>query len=201
MTGLFSSCDEDEKKGLRLSGEWEGDFYSYYTYTKGNDPTVRTAWSDCTYMHFYTDGFDVDEGEGYEVDFYKSGPYDYLYYRFFWKVQDGIISLSYPGNHDMDVDIYDYHLTYNHFAGRFGEGHEIDLKKLNSYSFCEVNYYEYWEDEWSWDRCTNDYGYFINRRCNDYDKYHWTRTNTEIEPEEELPLIISQGRKVKPNNQ
>lgn len=204
MTGLFSSCDEDEKKGLRLSGEWEGKFYSYYTCHYGNEPRDREYYSDWTYMHFYTDGFDVDEGEGYEVDFYNSGPYDYLYYRFWWKVQNGIISLKYYDAPEMDLDIVDYRLSYTRFRGQFGGGYDINLTKLDTYDYC-VEHYD-WDWAWDWDRCSNNYGYYVNKKCYDYDKYHDSYgykpfTRTEIEPEEEVPLIVSQGRKVKPNNQ
>lgn len=205
MSGLFSSCDEDEKKGLRLSGEWEGKFYSYYTCHYGTEPRDREYYSDWTYMHFYTDGFDLDEGHGYEVDFYNSGPYDYIYYHFFWSVNDGIISLKYYDAPEMDIDIVDYRLSYTHFRGKFGGGYDIDLAKLSTYHYCIDNYD--WEWEWSWDRCNKDYGYYINSRCSDYQNYNnhnyykKTRSISEGEPEDEVPLITSQGRKIKTNKE
>lgn len=205
MSGLFTSCDEDEKKGLRLSGEWEGEFFSYYTCHYGNEPRDREFYSDWTYMRFFTDGFDVNEGEGYEVDFYNSGPYDYMYYRFFWKVKEGIISLKYYDAPEMNLDIEDYRLTYSYFRGQFGGGYDINLRKLSDYHYCVANYD--WDWDWDWDECcTQNYGYYVSSKYQDkYKDYNnhsyykgYTRTEAKGEPDEEVPFIVSQGRKAKP---
>ena len=127
-----TACDEDEKMGLRLAGEWEGEFYSTYTCQYKSEPTPRQYYADHTYLQFRTDGFDVDQGTGIEVDYFGSGPYEYLWYEFDWKVRDEVIELRFVDAPEMDVTIEDYHLTYDRFRGRFGEGYSFSLGKMDA---------------------------------------------------------------------
>lgn len=135
MLSSFTACDKDEKESMRLSGEWQGDFYATYNYYYKAERTPRTAYADLTYMQFQPDHlFGSTRGTGIEVDIYNSGPIAYMRYEFDWRVDEGHIYLSYWDAPEMDVVIDDYRLTYNRFRGHFGENNNtIDLYKMDSW--------------------------------------------------------------------
>lgn len=132
---MFSSCDKDEKESMRLSGEWQGDFYATYTYYYKAERTPRIAYADLTYMSFTPDHlFGSTRGTGYEVDIYNTGPIAYMKYEFDWRVDEGHIYLTYYDAPEMNLIIDDYRLTYTRFQGHFGENNStIDLRKMDSW--------------------------------------------------------------------
>ena len=122
----LSSCtDEDEARVL--SGEWHGDWNMWYEDEYGDRWT-----SHDTYLRF--DRNHSTSGTGTQVDYYHSGPYEYLVYRFNWEVRNGTIYLDYPHEPDMDVRIHDYHLDNNVFDGYFGSSNSrFSMDKISSF--------------------------------------------------------------------
>ncbi|MCR5394762.1 MAG: hypothetical protein K6E86_05155 [Bacteroidales bacterium] len=131
----FTSCDDDEKTAMRLSGEWEGEFYAYYEYYYKSERTPRREYASNTYMQFVPDHlFGSTKGTGYEVDFYNDGPIEYMFYEFDYKITDGVLYLTYFDAEGMDVAIQDYRLSYDRFKGYFGENRSsFELYKLDSF--------------------------------------------------------------------
>ncbi len=126
----FSSCSADENEARVLSGEWHGDWSMWY-----EDEFGRTWTSNDTYIRF--DRGRSTSGEGTQVDYYRRGPYEYLVYRFYWSVSDGVIYLTYPHDPEMDVAIYDYHLSNRVFDGYFGSSRA-------SFTMDKISSFEYW---------------------------------------------------------
>ena len=99
------------------------------------DEFGRTWTSNDTYIRF--DRGRSTSGEGTQVDYYRRGPYEYLVYRFYWSVSDGVIYLTYPHDPEMDVAIYDYHLSNRVFDGYFGSSRA-------SFTMDKISSFEYW---------------------------------------------------------
>lgn len=154
MAGLclmFTSCtDDDTEKAIYLSGEWQGTWNMYYIYEYPNGYKERYDSYD-TDIVFYPDRDYATHGYGYQVDWYREGPFERLSYKFYWDINNGVIHLTYPGYHDYDADIYYYHLDYDYFRGRFSiEGEEFRLRKLVDFYWYDYYPYDYYEWGWSY---------------------------------------------------
>lgn len=134
---VVTSCDDDEKMAMELSGDWSGEFYSCYEYYYKQETEPRKEYASQTYMQFIPNHmFGSTRGTGYELDIYNDGPIEYMYYEFDWKIEDGVISLRYFDNPDLNIDIYDYRLDYHRFKGFFG-------KKKYSFELYSVDDYDW----------------------------------------------------------
>ncbi len=182
----MTSCDEDQKLAFKLDGEWRGDFGMNYTIDyRGRQYTFD---SYDTYLVFYNDGIVASHGWGKQVDYYDYGPYEYQYYRFNWRIRDGIIHITYPHNPELEVTIYDYRMSYSHFTGWFGNSDiSFDLRKLTG--------------DYDWDYYCNDYSYYSRTGWSygNYPYYSNTRStadstdikkvNAEVEDGEEFTIV------------
>ena len=125
-SSILTSCDKDEMTALELHGQWYGDFGMNYSYEEpvydryGHITGYVTRRFECydTKIRFHQKGF-TDHGTGTQVDYYKYGPYEYIYYDFDWWVQNGIIKLRYRWANEWDTDIINYSLSSTHFRGTF----------------------------------------------------------------------------------
>lgn len=116
----FTSCtDDDDVKGMVLSGEWRGDFDMYYVY--------RYPWGEEmpfyayeTYLSFIPYNYSYNQGYGYQVDFYdRYSPYEEVYHSFTWEVRYGTIYLDYRGEDEWDTYLRDYRMTNDRLTGYF----------------------------------------------------------------------------------
>ncbi len=99
-----------------------------------------------TRMVFYPDYNYATHGYGKQVDYYDRGPYRYQYYTFYWSVDRGIITLTYPHDPDLNTTIYDYRMTPDYFSGYFGDSNEkFRLYKMTDY--------------YNWGAYNGDWGY------------------------------------------
>lgn len=158
VTSLFclTSCDEDTKKAMRLSGDWQGDFGAYYecTYNR-NHRRFETIHS---YFQLTPDYPFADEGTGIEVDEFMDGPIEYLCYHFDWRVRGGVIEFFYDEDPSLDVTIEDYKLNYETFKGYFaGSRWFFKLNKLYDYDWDRYDgldcYYHFYDSQ----SCDNIY--------------------------------------------
>ena len=132
----FTSCtDDDDVKGMVLSGEWQGDFDMYYDYQYSWGDIV-TFVADKTYLEFIPFEHSYNSGYGYQVDFYydRSSPYDEIYHAFSWEVRYGTIYLYYKGEHEWDTYLRDYRMTNDRLTGYFeNTSNPFSLRKLTDY--------------------------------------------------------------------
>ena len=155
---MFSSCtrDEDTEIAMTVSGQWQGDWGMYYEYTYPNGD-VYTYDSYDTDLVFYPDYDYAEHGYGYQVDWYRTGPYERLSYRFSWNVVNGVLFLNYPGFPEYNTSIRDYRLNNSHFVGYFnGSSTRFDLIKIQDYyTWYDYDYlyrsHGYAYIEWTWD--------------------------------------------------
>ena len=168
--GMMTSCDEDEKMAFKLGGEWYGDFGMNYTVEHRG--RLYTYDSYDTYLKFYNDGISASHGWGKQVDYYDYGPYEYMYYKFYWRIRDGVIHITYPRNPELEVTIYDYRMTWSRFFGWFGNSDvQFSLDRLDrDYDWdCYTNdYYCYDRGGWSFDigfGYDNYYPYYAKSRA------------------------------------
>lgn len=182
---VLTSCDEDIDEAMVLSGEWYGDFGMNYT-----DRYGRTYECYDTNLRFYQRGPYSSHGYGQQVDFYydedpyRWGRHDHRYmymkqyYRFEWSINNGVIHLRYPGNPQLDVDIYDYHLSDRYFDGRIGSSRiEFRLDKLTGFVWSE---YDRYGDFYEWD----------------YWDYYAKKNNIiDVDGEEKTSVIIKEPEK------
>lgn len=131
MIAGMASCSDDQEVSVNMSGEWSGNFGSYYT-TMNRDDVERTYYADKTYMRFIPDHTYATHGRGTQVDYYDRGPYECLYYQFDWEVENERIYLTYPGYPELDVVIGYFEMDDRHFAGRCG-GSSFTLWKIADY--------------------------------------------------------------------
>ena len=130
---LISCEDEDSTQAMVLSGQWTGNFGMYYDYEyRGR---VYSFDADYTDIVFYPDYDYATHGWGKQVDYYYDGPYSYLYYRFDWRVDQGIIYLRYPYDSALNVTISDYKMNNDRFSGWFegGAPSRFSLYKIVDY--------------------------------------------------------------------
>lgn len=126
----FSSCSSDDEMEARvLAGEWEGDWGMWYV------DTHNYKWyADVTNVRFNHEH--RTHGTGLQVDYYRHGPYEYLYYKFDWEVRDGVIYLTYRHDHDLDTEIFDYKLTNDTFDGYFGMSRKwFSMDKIRDFHY------------------------------------------------------------------
>lgn len=157
LCALFTACerDEDVEESMVLSGSWQGNWGMYYEY-QYRDGYVRRFDSYDTDIEFTPDYRYATHGYGYQVDWYREGPYERLSYRFNWSIHNGVIHITYPANHHYDVDIYDYYLSNNYFSGSFSSGGDaFRLRKLSDFYWDDYYGYDYYEWGWTtWDAKT-----------------------------------------------
>lgn len=144
----MTSCDEDLDEAMTLAGEWYGDFGMSYDYKYyGRVYTFRSYESDVV---FYPHHDYATYGTGTQVDYYREGPYERMYYNFRWTIRDGVIYLKYPYEDSyLDTEISDYQLSDGLFRGYFGwTDTRFRLHKITGY--------------YDWSPYTDRYGYFYN---------------------------------------
>ena len=143
----------DRGRASVITGQWQGDFGMYYSVQHPYTGQLVTFDANYSYVQFYSDYYGARSGWGKQIDFYRTGPYQYQYYQFYWEVRNGVLYLTYPQDHNLDVAIYDYYLDNQYFTGRMGTSNfQFRLSKLsynywNSYS---GNYMYGVYDSWSW---------------------------------------------------
>ena len=164
---MFTSCNEDADTeiSMTVSGEWQGNWGMYYE--------VEDPWGDIvafdsydTDIVFYPQRDYATYGYGYQVDWYRTGPYERLSYKFYWEINNGVIHMTYPGYPKYNCDIRDYRLNNNRFTGYFSNSTEpFYLNKIADYYNWSYYYswdYHYWAyDSWSWD---SYYDYYAKER-------------------------------------
>lgn len=172
--GSLNSCvfieddDPDVNTSYYLSGDWQGDFGMYYDYYDRYGRFVDSFDSYDTDISFYPDHDYATHGYGYQVDFYRYGPYEKIYHSFEWEVRKETLYLYYMGERDLDTIIYDYRLTSTYFSGYFkSSDSRFSLKKYRGY----YNWDSYWHDYGS-----DSYGYYD--RYGWYDDYYNARTRS-----------------------
>lgn len=162
MTGLaFTSCvyDEDIDTSITLSGDWYGDFGMYYWTIDRRGNEIRYDSYD-TDISFYPSYDYATYGKGYEVDYYKVGPYKKIYHSFNWEIRNGNIYLTYHDEREYDTVIRDYRMSSYLFTGYFDTGtSRFELKKYSDY----YDWDPYWDD-WGYDGWYY-YGATINTRA------------------------------------
>lgn len=139
-SAVTTSCDNDVMEANTLRGDWYGDFGMEYSFV---DPrTGRTHVFECydTYIRFYQSGYS-NRGTGTQVDYYKYGPYERIYYDFDWYIVNGVIKLRYHWATEWDADIYNYVLTSNYFEGRFQDGVRFNMRAIYDYNWNFSNRY------------------------------------------------------------
>lgn len=133
---MMSSCtDEDDQASYYLSGCWAGDMGMYYTDGYWDYYAYKTE------IEFIPDYEYATHGYGRQVDYYREGYYPTMHYRFYWKVNNGVITLVYPDAPELNVNIFDYYLYDDYFSGRIGD---TPFRLYKIYDF-------YWDDNWGYD--------------------------------------------------
>lgn len=193
--GMFTSCDNDDvHEAMTLSGEWYGDFCMNYT-----DRYGRTYHCSDTNLKFYQNSPYSRYGWGQQVDFYYYDRYSRVpfmrqYFKFEWSISNGVIRLRYPYDHQLDVNIYDYHLSNRYFDGYLDDGYErsfFRLDKLVDFRWSDYDRYGNYDIWWN----TDIYYAKKNNIFGDAKKDTTTNINGK-----EMPMIIegdsiqSQGR-------
>lgn len=158
--GMFTSCDDDLDEARTLSGEWYGDFGMAYTDRYGD-----TYHCYDTNLRFYQDGPYASHGWGQQVDFYyydrySRTPFMRQYFKFEWSINNGRIYMRYPYDRQLDVDIYDYHLSNRYFEGYLGHSHTFfRLEKLVDFRWSDYdrygNYDIWWYEDDYWAKKNN----------------------------------------------
>lgn len=133
----FTSCtDDDDVKGMVLSGEWRGDFDMYYDYEYSWGGDYETFYADETFLSFVPYNYSYNRGYGYQADFYydRRSPYEVVYHSFTWEVRYGTIYLDYRGEDEWDTYLRDYRMTNDRLSGYFEDtNNTFLLYKLADY--------------------------------------------------------------------
>lgn len=141
----LTSCEKDNMQANVLDGQWRGWFGMYYTDYYGYE------WeSEYSIIEFYQSGYS-NHGTGRQYDYYRYGPYAYQYFRFNWEIVNGVIYMTYPGDRNLNVRIYDYRMSSLYFSGYLGDSRAtFSLEKYKN---------------WNWDTYSRygDYYYYYNR--------------------------------------
>lgn len=151
MTSMaFTSCDDDVDTSMVLSGDWYGNFGMYYEWQdRHGDITVYDSYD--TDISFYPDYDYATHGYGYQVDYYKYGPYKKIYHSFDWKVSNDNIYIYYHHDTEYNTVIRDYRMNHYHFTGYFSNGSEpFDLKKYGEYYDWNPYWHDYGRDGWGY---------------------------------------------------
>lgn len=175
---MMVSCDDDVDRAITLSGSWRGDFGMYYIYEhRGKEIQYNSYDTDIV---FYPDYDYATHGYGKQVDWYERGPYEKMYYKFDWRIRDGVIYLTYPHNPELNTAIYDYTMSHNTFTGYFDNANDrFRLYKI-------ADYYD-------WDYYHDDYYYYD--RYDWYDDYFYSSRAASVEEDNEPGAIIKQGNR------
>jgi len=178
----LTSCDEDLMQANTLSGQWGGNFGMYYT-----DHWGREWDASFTVLEFYNNGWGAS-GTGQQCDYYDDGPFAYQYYRFNWRIDNGIITISYPGAHELDTEIYNYRMSYRFFDGYFrNTGSYFSLKKYSDPNWNRYSnygdYYYYYNSGYYYDGYNYDDYYYP------YDYYYAKTRSTTSDSVEVKPLV------------
>ena len=199
MAGIMASCDSDQKLAFRLDGAWYGDFGMNYTYIDRRGQAITVDSYD-TYLKFYNDGIAASHGWGKQVDYYRYGPYERLYYRFEWRIRDGVIHITYPCDPQLSVDIYDYSLKWGHFTGWFGDSDvHFDLRSLSTdydWDIYTGNYYEYCYTGWHYDGYgwyESYYPYYAKTRTTDTTEVQTNANSTEVQADVQTPMVMKKS--------
>lgn len=159
----FTSCDDDVDMSITLSGDWYGDFGMYYDYFDRHGDYIATFDSYDTDISFIPDYDYATHGYGYQVDYYRHGPYSKVYHSFEWYVNNEVLSLHYKGERELDTKIYDFRLTDYYFTGYFDDSPtQFRLKKTRDFywdPYCDrygsytsgIGYGYYYNDDWYYD--------------------------------------------------
>lgn len=149
-TSLTSCHNEDVHESIVLSGQWRGDWGMFYEIADRGGRIYRYDSFD-TDIVFYPEYNYASYGYGYQVDWYDYGPYERLSFRFTWRVENGIVSIYYPGYPEYNTFIRDYRLDNDYFSGYLGDsGTRFRLSKIRDY-YDWSYYYGYDYHFWDWD--------------------------------------------------
>lgn len=154
LCSLFVSCNEDVERSMALSGQWRGDWGMYYEIEHRG--RIYRFDSYDTDIVFYPARDYATYGYGYQVDWYREGPYERMSYRFEWSIDNDVVRMYYPGYPEYNARIHDYYLSYDVFRGYFdGSSTPFRLYKLVDYynwdDYARWDYH-YWDSPiWSWD--------------------------------------------------
>lgn len=127
----LASCSDDQELSINMSGEWNGDFGSFYSYIDRHEKE-DVFYADETYLRFIPDHAYATHGHGTQVDYYDRGPFSRMYYQFDWDVDDERIYMTYPDYPEMDLVISRFEMDDRHFAGRCGSA-SFSLWKISDY--------------------------------------------------------------------
>lgn len=190
----FTACDDDVYDAEDLSGEWEGNMGMYYIDNQGYEYDAYN-----TYIAFYPDYEYATHGYGEEIDYFsRDCPIYCQNFYFEWRINNGHLRLIYPGNHDLDVELYDYHFRQHRTRLYFTiNGTLYQLNKLS----------DFYHDDWYW----WDHDHKIMRNRDSYYHYMtWAQYNmaksreggvSNVENKSQNPELFRFGRdfsKVKP---
>ena len=160
----FTSCEtEDVGESIALSGQWMGDRGMYYQIEHRG--RIYTYESYDTDIVFYPDYDYATHGYGYQVDWYRQGPYERLSFRFKWSINNGIVDIYYPGYPEYNTFIRDYRLSNDYFSGYLGDSNtRFRLNKIRDYyDWAYYSYYDY--HSWAYDGYVwDDYYYYGKTR-------------------------------------
>ena len=149
-----TSCDRDREEAYVLSGGYSD----------------RTFWADYTDIRFVPSYDYATYGYGEEIDFFRwPCPIRYQSFYFQWEIRHGVIYLSFPYNHGLDVAIRDYRLNYDYFEGYFGDSNDY-FRLVKLYDFYGWNSYD----------PNSYYGYSY------YDGYYYAKGRDASEREERI---------------
>lgn len=190
----FTSCewDDDVTTSMVLSGCWDGDFGMCYDYEyRGHYYTVNAYCTDLEFVpfeHSYTSGY------GYQVDFYRDGPWDKVYHSFTWEVRNSVIYLDYrhPEDEDLNTFLRDYEMDNNYLTGYFGN--------TNS-RFRMAKYEDYYDwtpyiRTYGYGDYYHGYGYGFHDYEDWYDYYAPTRSVAQDSAEEAPKMLRYYNRNV-----
>lgn len=144
----------DRSRAYTISGEWQGNFGMYYLQQNPLTGEYVQFNAATSYVLFQSDYYGARTGWGKQIDYYNYGPIAYRYHRFYWEVRNGVLYLTYPSDHNLDVAIYDYYLSQYRFTGRTGtSGFTFNLRSLsfNEWGSFTGDAYDRTSSTWNWD--------------------------------------------------
>lgn len=165
----LTSCDSDEMKAMNLDGTWEGKMGMYFENTSG-------YWdADYSVIEFHQKPF-TNHGYGYQIDYYSGYkcPIRSYFSEFDWSVTDGVVTLVFPDNPDLNTQIYDYRMTSSYFTGFIGpKKYCFKLEKVSDWNWGEYQ-----------DRVSSDHYYYSRER---------KEIDTTSEPKTDYSQCIHRG--------
>lgn len=187
----FTSCDDDIVQARYLSGEWRGYFGMYYVDRFGYE------WdSEYTIIEFYRDP-GSSHGWGRQYDKYSHAPISYEYHKFNWRIDDGIVYLTYPGDHQLDTWIRDYEMDTR--VGIFTGYFENSKDRFHLVKYADFEWRDY-------DRY-GDYGYnyiggftYGGYTYDDYYIFNSKAMNGSIPEADSSNIIVKHGNRYAEGN-